>query len=498
MVTNPKRYHQKRYYLPPLKSSCDAIIYEASIRDITKKKTYKALSESDDAFFNLDYISSLGITHVQLLPVLDFKSVDDYHPQRIYNWGYDNYEWMALDNSYTSEPNGDPDQVVVDLMELVSAMHERGLRVNLDVVFNHVFDVADSCLQMTCPYYFFQMDQDGHYSNASMCGNDIDSQMPMCSKYIQEACLYLLNTFDIDGLRFDLMGILDIDTINRIDASCRAIKPDFMVYGEGWNMPSYLKETQRAAIINNHKMPNVAHFSDVFRDTVKGKLDHHNLACGYVLGNTSLLYNAMNCLLGCVGDFGGHKIFEKVSNVINYVECHDNMTAWDQIDFSMDEDDEAKKRRHQMLLAFVILAQGIPFIQGGQEFARSKDGINDTYNVPDSVNEYDAEYAKSHLDIIQYTKDVIALRKRFDCFRLSDTQKVYHDVYFGNIENKMLVYKLSGNHCHLRVIFNPTKDFSRVQLFDEQVIFYDGAVEPYREEFVNIVPLSVIVLLSED
>lgn len=479
--------------LPMLNSYCDAIIYEASIRDFTPEQTIAAFTKERKDGSGFTHLCDLGITHVQLMPVLDFASVDDSRPKEFYNWGYDVNAWMALENTYSSNQYN-PEQVIYDLQKLVSKAHEKGIRVSLDVVFNHVFELDTSALQQSVPYYYFQLDENNNYSNATMCGNDVDSTRKMCSKLIVDACIYLLEYFDIDGLRFDLMGILDVDTLNKIVSEMKSRKADFMVYGEGWNMPSTLAVEKRASLQNNQLMPEVAHFSDVFRDTIKGHQMKNYLEYGYALGNTDLMFKAMNTLSASVGDFGFERVFTYPTNVINYVECHDNMTSWDQIDVAINDSEEIKKKYHKLMLAMVLLAQGIPFLHSGQEFMRTKHGKNDTYNAGDEINYLDYERMKEHQDVVQYCKDLIAIRKQYSLFRMSTPEEVYQ-IHYEHIDDKVISYILGYGDERLEVIFNPTRNSYVKQYEDERkIIFLNGICEDkYGKEF-PISPLDVIIL----
>ncbi|MDF9824567.1 pullulanase [Breznakia sp. PF5-3] len=485
---------RRDYDLPTLKTYCDAIIYEASVRDFTLGKTFKSFTEENNEGTGFSYVKNLGITHIQLLPTFDFSGVNESNPSLMYNWGYDVNQWMALENSYSSNLL-EPIQGILDLQNLVNKCHEVGIRVNLDVVYNHVFELETSCLQQLVPFYYFQLHSDHTFSNATMCGNDIDSKRLMCRKLIVDSCMYLIDTFNIDGLRFDLMGILDIETMNKIVAEAKLRKLDFMIYGEGWNMPSTLPEKERATIDNNWEMPQVAHFSDVFRDVIKGKQIDKYLEYGYALGNTGMIYQAMNVLSASVGDFGYRKVFTTPMNVINYVECHDNMTSWDQIDAAMDETEEDKVKRHKMLLAFVLLAQGIPFLQSGQEFLRTKYGHNNTYNLGDDINHIDYNRKDKYIDVVNYTKDLIAIRKQHMLFRMNDVDKIYHNIYYEHISERVLFYILEGKDYKLQVVFNPTREkYTKVLDEEWEIIFYNGKINGRIVKKFDIFPLDVIIL----
>ena len=490
---------EKRYYqLHTMQSYCDAIIYEASIRDFSVDGRVVDFIEEKHGSA-LHYIASLGVSHIQLLPLMDFKSVDDEDIKHYYNWGYDAYQWMAFENSYSSNVY-DPMQILLDVKKLIDAAHLEGLRVNLDVVFNHVYELHDSCLQLSVPFYYFQYDQNKGYSNATMCGNDVDSTRKMCRKLIVESCVYLAEVFQIDGLRFDLMGILDVDTMNMVVLECQKINKDFMVYGEGWHMPSFLMDEKRASILNNDKMDNVAHFSDRFRDTVKGSTSTDQIYdLGYMLSDLSKGYRTMNVLGGSVQDVGDSALFKNARNCVNYVECHDNMTSWDKIDAALKCSRRIKREYHKMLIATIMFAQGIPFLHGGQEFCRTKQGLSNTYNAPDSINKIDYGRMRQFKDIVEYTKEVISIRKQFSCLRQSEAQSIFRNVSYVFIENKMLQYNAADENDALIILFNPSNDTIPYKVDNcYEMIFYNAAlVKPERPETIYVHGVSVVVMKKQ-
>ncbi len=469
---------------------CDAIIYEASVRDYATLGTFNSLLEDK----LIEYVKELGATHIQLLPITDFGSVDDLDVSKYYNWGYDPISWMSLENSYSSDVHN-PQQVSKDVKRFISKAHEQGLRVNIDVVFNHMYDLDDSPLQRCVPYYYYQYDKDRGYSNSSACGNDVDTQASMCSKLINDSCLYLLNEFDIDGLRFDLMGIIDIQTMNEIATATQQLKPDFMMYGEGWDMPSFLDQDQRATIRNQAHMPNVAHFSDRFRDILKGgTMESNHVEFGYLLGDTTKIFKAMNVLGASTQTIGDYNLFDNPNKAVNYVECHDNQTSWDRIDSIMDVPTEEKKKYHKLLLGTVLLSQGIPFIHGGQEFARTKGGLHNTYNTRDEVNHINWNRLKENKDIYDYVKTIIKLRKKFDGFRKNNVQDLHHNISYESIYEIAIKYKIETSTEHIMVIINPTKLVLEIDVDKEfDVLYHDDNKQIYNGKIVLAV-IGIVVL----
>lgn len=497
----------KDYPLPEMKSSCDAIIYEMSVRDFTMQSnigvthpgTFIGFVEENEQTKAMNtgftYLKSLGITHIQLMPVMDFGSVDEMYPLIHYNWGYDPVQYRVLEGSYSTEPNN-PYSRIFEFIKLVEECHKVGIRVNLDVVFNHVYDKKNCFFEKTVPNYYFQMNDQGDFSNGTFCGNDVDSKRQMCSKYIVDTCKFLTETYHIDGLRFDLMGILDVDTMNRIEQECRKINPYFMVYGEGWDMPSFLDFKERASIGNNMKMPYIGHFSDRFRDVVKGRTATNEVNVkGYCTGALYLINIMKNCLVGSCTNEGMEKLFKNPINVINYVECHDNMTSWDKLKECCKEDSkEVRIAKHKMMIAAVLLAQGIPFLHSGQEFARSKHGLPNTYEESDEINKLDYIRRNQYKDIVDCTKELIRIRKKHDCLRYQSSHEVQEHIHFDMIQNKVLIYKIHDENEEMVIYFNPTGEYFTYDLGKAyRLEYYNGKAEDILIQKVNIDPYSVIV-----
>lgn len=493
IVVNPQK-PQCIQPTTPIESEVDAVVYELSVRDASEAGTFQALGMSNHSKTGIDYFASLVITHVQLLPIFDFFGVDDSRPKKFYNWGYDVNHWFSLSNAYGSNPFN-PEQSIYECQMMIQEFHKKDMRVNIDVVYNHLYEIESSSLYKTVPYYYFQITDDYTYTNASMCGNDIDSSRLMCRKMIVASSQYLIDYFDIDGLRFDLMGILDVDTLNEISEKAKAKKADFMIYGEGWNMPSGLQEDKRAAIINNEKMEHVAHFSDVFRQAVKGDPSNTYYDKGYALGNVARMFQTMNVLGASVGDFGYHKIFSSPTHALNYVVCHDGYTSFDYINLACaDEPNEIKRKKHKMMLAFVLLAQGIPFLHAGQEFLRTKKGVRNSYNSGDDINRLDYTLIAKNADVVTYTKDLISLRKSYPVFRKREVEDIYDHVIYDHVDEKMLVYKVSDENHELHVYFNPTGETFHVQPLESQtIIFSDGIVQDHYVDQFDVYPYGVLI-----
>jgi len=512
IVVDLSKIKLQDYKLPHLKSNCDAIIYEASIRDFTMQRgigiehpgTFMGFceetAESKQKETGFAYLKTLGITHVQLMPVLDFGSVDENYPRLFYNWGYDPVQWRCLEGSFSENPQSAYARMF-EFGKLIDECHKQGIRVNLDVVFNHVYDMQANALQITVPNYYFQMDGNGNFSNGSFCGNDVDTGRKMCRKLIVDTCRFLCETYKIDGLRFDLMGILDIDTMNEVSAVCKEMNPDFMVYGEGWNMPCFLNEQRRACIYNNARMPQIAHFSDRFRDIVKGNTSEYEInAKGYCSGAVYLIDHMKDVLCGsCISD-NGCAMFQNPSHVINYVECHDNMTCWDKLRECCKEDTrEIRIQKHKMCIAAVLLAQGIPFIHSGQEFARTKHGKGNTYNDSDEINKIDYDRKDRYHDIVDSTRALIQIRKEHACLRYANVDEVRAHVSFQDIDRKVLLYQIHDEKETMLIFFNPTMEQFTYHLDQPyELLYYNTKVEKEYHQELQITPCSTIVLVHSD
>lgn len=379
----------------------DSIIYELSLRDFLydykegsyfKRNTIKGL-KNNDMSIGLDHIIDLGITHVQLMPVLDFVTVDENNPNEMYNWGYDPVQFFTLEGSLSTNPNNPYDRVI-EFKELIDTYHKNNIFVNIDVVFNHVYMTELFAYNTIVPYYFIRY-KDNIKSNGSYCGNDLESNSYMMKKYLTDICKYFVNYFDIDGLRFDLMGILDIDTINQITREVRKIKPNFMIYGEGWNMPTLIDDKDKAMDSNHLSMDNVAYFNDTFRNCIK------NLFVEYIDGD-----DLKNSILG--------NKFNDINKTINYIECHDNHTIYDYLKLHHNTNILDKI---MILNTIVLLSNGISFIHSGQEFARSKHGHENTYNLSDKINKIHWNDKKTNINLYRYTKELIKLRNNDIVFR---------------------------------------------------------------------------------
>ena len=481
--TNPQGFELDEYRNP--EHITDAIIYEGSVRDFT-------MDESSGVFHNgkflglteanttnhfgeataLDYISDLGITHVQILPAFDFETVDEKNQKAQYNWGYDPDNYNVPEGSYAVNPY-DGAVRIQEMKQMVLALHSRGIGVIMDVVFNHTYRRDDSNLQKIVPGYYYRSDETG-YTNGSGCGNEVASDRPMVQKLIVDSLIYWAKEYHIDGFRFDLMGVLDIDTMNVIAERLKEIRPDIYLYGEGWNGgPSSLAEEKRAFKASAKKMPGIGMFNDDIRDTIKGSVfyDDH---LGFVNGGTHLENALRYGITGAVAHpqvdydaYGSKPWAKEPGQSINYVSCHDNYTLWDKLSVSCPEaSEEKKKAMNRLCAAIVFTSQGVPFIQAGEEFLRSKplpDGkgfAENSYNMPDAVNSIKWDNIHEYPDMIAYYKGLMALRKAHPVFRMqSEAEMAQNLCFLSDTPENVVAYLLRGKGAenlpeNILVIFN--------------------------------------------
>ena len=492
----------RQFDLPVLEKMTDMVIYETSVRDFSMSSTsgmknkgkflaFTELNTSTDSGnpTGLDYLSCLGITHLQLMPIADFATADEKNPLELYNWGYDPLAYNVTEGSYVTDPD-DGYMRMTEAQRMVEALHSRGIRVVMDVVFNHMHDVNINALERTVPYYFFRRNEDGSLSNGSWCGNDLNTTALMCRKYILDMCRRWQVLYGIDGFRFDLMGIIDQETMKLVDAQGKALDPSFVVYGEGWNMPTALDEEMRTTIQNNLKTPYIGFFNDFFRDTLRGTNQMETK--GYFSGDTYKTNDAMKAI--CNLD-----MFAKITQSINYVECHDNATCYDKLQISnYDESEKIRKRRSRLMMAAVILSQGVPFLHSGQEFFRTKGGLSNTYNAGDQVNALDWNRKDMEIDTTQFVQFLIHLRKNNPCFRYGSYDMIRKNVKTENINHRMIKYSLHQNEGEYKdfiIYFNASLETLQVEVEDGFQLLYHsekGKILDHQLD-VNGVCLAILV-----
>ncbi len=443
---------------PPLPHPVDSVIYELHVRDATvhplsgvrAKGKYAGLAERETRTPNgeptsLDYIAGLGVTHVQLLPVADFVSVDETaDPPRSYNWGYDPGHYNAPEGSYACDAY-DPAARIRELKSLVQAMHAKGLRVVMDVVYNHMFSADRSNLGALVPGYYFRYLPDGRPSDGTGVGNDTASERPMMRKLIVDSVVRWARQYHIDGFRFDLMGIHDVETMNAVRASLDRVDPSILVYGEGWSLPTALDENEKASQRNAHRMPQIGQFHDKLRDGLKGSVFRARER-GFVNGGGIRAEDVKSGIAGGIRYGGAIAGFaSEPEQTVNFAEVHDNHTLWDKLLLSNPDDSEQiRMRMHRLATAIVLTSQGIPFLHAGQEFFRTKGGEHNSYRSPDDMNRLDWERMEAHKDTVEYVKGLIAIRKTFPALRMRTAEQIRRRLRFHDSSKGTILYTLKG------------------------------------------------------
>ncbi|WP_027409606.1 type I pullulanase [Anoxybacteroides tepidamans] len=442
VVVNLAKTRLPKPALPPLLSPTDAIIYEMHIRDFTihphsgvsYKGMYLGLTELGTFGLNrtatgLSYLKELRVTHVELLPFNDFAGVDERNPAKEYNWGYNPLHYNAPEGSYATNPF-DPYARIYELKKAIRALQTNGIRVIMDAVYNHVYIREQSSFEKIVPGYYFRHDAHGMPSNGTGVGNDLASERKMARKFIVDSVRFWMEEYGVDGFRFDLMGILDIETMKEVEAATRAIDPSVILLGEGWDLPTPLPADRKATMQNADQLPGIAYFNDRFRDHVKGStFDLYER--GFALGNEAHREQTKQAIRGSIGKDKGQGLFLHPTQTINYVESHDNHTLWDKMSVANQGESEAVRRKRQKLAtAIVLLSQGVPFLHSGQEFYRTKQGIGNSYNAPDVINQLDWSRKSQYEEDVRYVQGLIRLRKSHRAFRLATAEEIVKHLVF--------------------------------------------------------------------
>ena len=454
--TNPEGFEND--HGPAVAKETDIVVYEISIADTTADEScgakypgkYLGLTErgtktASGMATGLDHILELGVTHVQIMPSYDFGSIDESKPEvPQYNWGYDPVNYNVPEGSFSTDAfHGEVR--IKEYKQMVQALHTAGLGVIMDVVYNHTFDIDNNCFQKCVPDYYYRTTETG-YSDASACGNEVASEKPMVSKFIVDSLKYWVSEYHIDGFRFDLMGVLDIETMEKAVAELRKINPDIIIYGEGWTGgPSTLPDDKRCLKMNTPKYQGIGAFSDDIRDGIKGHV--FNLEeTGFVNGKEGLENDIRYSVVGATyhpevdydaytyssGPWAKHPV-----DTVNYVSCHDNLTLWDKLTISRpDASDETKKAMNRLAASIIFTSQGIPFFLSGEEFARSKpvedsDELSEnSYNLPLYTNSMKYDELEKNKDLYEFYQGLIAFRKAHEGLRLGTTEEVQNCVHF--------------------------------------------------------------------
>lgn len=514
--TNPEGWESDQS--PELKMYSDIILYELHHRDfsiapnsgVKYKGKFLALTETGTISYEgeasgLDHLKELGVTHIHILPSFDFATVDETSlEENNYNWGYDPKNYNVPDGSYSTDP-GNPVARIREFKEMVKSLHKNGLRIVLDVVYNHTASTEHSNFNLTVPGYFYRQNPDGSYSNASGCGNETASEREMVRRYIIESVKFWAKEYHIDGFRFDLMGIHDIETMNRLREELLKIDPTIFVYGEGWvAADSPLPPEQRAMRDNVSQMEGIAVFCDDFRDGVRGStFDEQNP--GYASGNINGHYEPVK--FGIVGatehpqvDYNGllyssSPYAAAPSQVVNFVSCHDGYTLVDKLKLSVQGDNAADELVpiDKLVHTIMLTSQGIPFIRGGEEVMQDKKGEPNSFRSPDSVNQIDWSLKARNREFFDYLKDLIALRKAHPAFRIPTVDGLHQWLHFLDMGDSGVIAYTLGEYANgdewkeILVAFNGNRNQVDIHIPEQDwvVICRDGEINLDSEEHIG-------------
>lgn len=462
----------------------DAIIYEVNIRDLSinpnsgikNRGKFLALTEENSTTSSnlptgIDYLKFLGITHIQIMPIFDFSyvSIDEKNPIG-YNWGYDPENYNVPEGIYSTNPY-DPICRIKELKEMIYYIHKNGMCINMDIVYNHIFDYKNNSFQKIFPGYYFRYNDDDTISNGTGCGNDTASENLMMKKFIIDSILYWCTEYHIDGFRIDLMGIHDIDTINILRHKLDTLNRKIMLYGEGWDLKTALQSNEKSTISNASKLPSIGFFNDIIRDTLKGSTFDRG-AKGFISEKEDLENAIHLCVTGCIkySDTLNGVFYSPVQS-INYVTCHDNNTLWDKLQFTnRNESDEIRVYRIKLALGIILTSQGIPFLHSGCEFLRTKEGIENSYNSPDYINWIDWKRRDNYMYVVNYITNLINLRKNHPAFRMALSEDIKNNLEFlEDIPKNTVAFILKNNANkdmwkNILVIYNANSNPTNIKL----------------------------------
>jgi pullulanase len=517
---------------PVLKYQTDAVIYELHVRDasihpqsgIVNKGKFLGLTEVGTKSptglpTGLDYIKNLGITHVHLLPSFDFKSLDESKSTPQYNWGYDPKNYNVPEGSYATNPY-DGKVRINEFKKLIQSFHSNNIGVILDVVYNHTGDTENAVFNQLVPNYYYRQNSEGGFSNASACGNETASERPMFRKFMIESLLYWVNEYHIDGFRFDLMGIHDLKTMELIRDTLIKVKPDILLYGEGWTAGgSPLPENKRAIKSNIKDLTGIAAFSDEIRDGLKGHV-FTPTEKGFISGKNDLAESVRFGIVG--GVFHPQINYDKVNytkapwalepnQTVVYSSCHDNHTLWDRLEISNPAVSVQDRISMQKLaIGIVLTSQGISFLHAGCEFLRTKNGVENSFESSDAINQMDWVRKDSNILVADYVQKLIQLRKTHPAFRLGNAADIRQHITFSkepkdglveySIENapnepwKIIHVMINGTDEDQNVNF-PYADWKTI--VDDQNVFLkpDGG---FKGRSAKIKPFSMLILQCDE
>ena len=477
---------------PAMTDPTDIVVYETHLRDFTMspnsdiehKGKFLALTEEGTVIFDegwqkptgIDHLKELGITHLQILPMFDYGSIDETSLEKNrYNWGYDPVNYNVPEGGYSTDP-ADPACRIREAKQMIQALHKAGIRVIMDVVYNHTYDAMGCALGRVVPNYFYRMNEDGTFANGSGCGNETASDHEMMRQFMVESVCYWAREYHVDGFRFDLMGIHDQETMRQIRAALDEIDPTILTYGEGWAAMSPAYPYEELAMKQwTYKMPRVGAFSDDIRNALIGSpFDHER---GFASGNAVGKADLMRGLIACP-EWSGEPMQH-----VSYITCHDNYCLRDRIEVSAPEETEATKiSMNKLAQTAVLVSQGMTFIYGGEELYRTKRGIDNSYQSPDSINIIPWENKREYYDLFEYYKQMIAIRRAHKGFRLGSAEAIQQHVSFVPTgDENLIIYRINDLEGidmakSLIVLLNGSAKVQKVEVpeADYTVLAHDG------------------------
>ncbi|PAB58792.1 type I pullulanase [Anaeromicrobium sediminis] len=479
---NPKGWENHK--MPKVIKSAQSVIYETHIRDFSVHKSsgmknkgkYLGLSETGTKNYaglatGVDYLKELGITHIHLLPIFDFASVDETNPKE-YNWGYDPHLYNVPEGSYSTNPY-DGRSRIQELKKMIMALHENDIRVIMDVVYNHTYESHNTPFNILVPKYYYRTDKNGNFTNGSGCGNEIASERPMVRKFIMDSLKFWATEYKIDGFRLDLMSLYDKDTIKEIERELKKINSNILIYGEPWTGGPSALEFKYQFRKGSQRGMGISLFNDDFRNAIKG--DNDGIGLGFATGGLGLENEIKKGIVGSI--YYNEKIngfAQQPIETINYVSSHDNLTLYDKIEkVRAYATHEEKVKINRLALSIILTSQGIAFLQGGTEILRTKKGNHNSYNAGDEVNSIDWDKKTEYLDNFNYMKGLIRLRKKQKVMMLEKAEDVRRYMRFIDSPSKSVAYLLNSQYTedyrHILVIHNANLGEITIKLpFDGQ------------------------------
>lgn len=467
----------------------DAIIYELNVKDFTANKNsnvkyrgkYLGLAEKNTKFegesTGISHLKELGVSHIQILPVYDFISTfeenDKFFDDDNYNWGYDPELYFNVEGSYSTNPYN-PKKRIYEFKKMVKKIHENGMNVVMDVVYNHTFKTIDSNLEILAPNYYHRKNLDGSFSNGSGVGNELASEKAFVRKLIIDSLKHWVMEYDIDGFRFDLMALIDIDTIKIAIKELKKIKPYIIIYGEPRMGAESVLPREKQILTGSQRSNGFAVFNDSFRNAIKG--DNDGYSKGFIQGNFYLKNQVEIGIAGSI-DFDEKRIgfADDASEVINYFACHDNLIYYDKLKISL-TDHEDLEYISRLGFAILFLSFGKPFIYEGSEFNNSKSNNGNSYNAPLSINGIDWQDKIDNIETFSFVKDLISLRKKLEVFKLVKKDDIKKALTFvDGLEDFLLAYKINFEGKKIYVVINALKndveidDYKREKIFDKEI-----------------------------